>query len=72
VLLEEVPASPLKAKVVALKAKIAALLGKGKAGGTDDPNAAATAADNPSDHAKDAEVASVAASDGPRLRHGKS
>ena len=73
VLLEEVPASPLKAKVVVLKAKVAALLGKGKGGDADGLKTAESASDNSSVGAKDSEVASgTTSSDGPRLRRGKS
>lgn len=72
VLLEEVPASPLKAKVASLKAKVAALLGKAKSGDADGSKAAEPAAHDQSAGTKDSEVASEPASGGPRLRHVKS
>ncbi|GAB7329158.1 hypothetical protein MBLNU13_g00984t1 [Cladosporium sp. NU13] len=73
VLLEEVPASPLKAKVVLLKAKMAALLGKRKAGDADNsPDAAGSATHASSVDTKDSDVASESTSDGTRLRSVKS
>jgi phosphatidylinositol glycan class T len=72
VLLEEVPASPLKAKVAALKEKLAALLGKRKAGNADPPKLVESAAYAQSGGKKDAEAESELIDEGPRLRHVKS
>jgi phosphatidylinositol glycan class T len=72
VLLEEVPASPLKTKVVSLRAKLAALLGKNKTNDADSPKAAGSATHDPSIDTKDTNVASDPTGDGTRLRHVKS
>jgi phosphatidylinositol glycan class T len=72
VLLEEVPASPLKAKIVLLKAKIAGLLGKNKTGDADSPTASGSATHASSVDTKNLYVASESTSDGPRLRSVKS
>jgi phosphatidylinositol glycan class T len=72
VLLEEVPASPLKAKVAALKEKLAALLGKRKAGNADPPKLVESAAYAQSGGKKDTEAESESIDEGPRLRHVKS
>jgi phosphatidylinositol glycan class T len=72
VLLEEVPASPLKAKVVAVKDKLAALLGKRKVDNAEPPKSVKTAAHAQSDGKKDSDAESESIDEGPRLRHGKS
>jgi phosphatidylinositol glycan class T len=72
VLLEEVPASPLKAKVVALKEKLAALISKGKADNADPPKSVESAADSQPGRKKDSDAESELIDGGLRLRHGKS
>jgi phosphatidylinositol glycan class T len=72
VLLEEVPASPLKAKVVAVKEKLAALLDERKAGNADPPKSVDSAAYAQSGGKKDADAESESIDEGPRLRHVKS
>jgi phosphatidylinositol glycan class T len=68
VLLEEVPVSPLKAKVVLLKAKIDGLLGKKKTGDADSPDASGSATHSSSVDTKYTDAVSEPTSDGPRLR----
>jgi phosphatidylinositol glycan class T len=72
VLLEEVPASPLKAKIMALKEKLAALLGKRKAGFADGSQVIDSAVHVQSGEKKGIEVESESIGEGPRLRHVKS
>jgi hypothetical protein len=72
VLLEEVPASPLKAKVVALKEKLAALLGKRKADSADPPKSLESATYAQSGGKNDSDAVSESIDGGLRLRLGKS
>lgn len=71
VLLEEVPASPIKAKVALLKDKLAALLGKKTTGGTAELKADDSIANDPGEPKASGAEADLT-SEGPRLRHVKS